>query len=50
MVSPGRAVWESGDWKVMPTDPPKNLPDPIDVGSAKFNEDGWKAIQEGDRL
>ncbi|WP_326655671.1 hypothetical protein [Streptomyces sp. NBC_01750] len=50
VVSPGRAVWESGDWKVMPTDPPKNLPDPVDVGSAKFNEDGWKAIQEGDRL
>ncbi|WP_405633884.1 hypothetical protein [Streptomyces sp. NBC_01174] len=50
VVSPAQAVWEEGDWKVMPTDPAENLPDPVDVGTAKFNEDGWKAIQEGDRL
>ncbi|MFJ2110796.1 hypothetical protein ACIOEX_02515 [Streptomyces sp. NPDC087850] len=49
VVVPGRAVWESGDWKGDATDP-KPLPDPVDIGTAKFNEDGWKAIQEGDRL
>ncbi|WP_030422864.1 hypothetical protein [Streptomyces sp. NRRL F-5065] len=49
VVVPGRAVWESGDWKGDATDP-KPLPDPVDIGSAKFNEDGWNAIQEGDRL
>ncbi|MDX2841031.1 hypothetical protein PV377_18980 [Streptomyces ipomoeae] len=49
VVSPGRAVWESGDWKGSVTDPTP-LPDPVDIGTAKFNEDGWKAIQEGDRL
>lgn len=50
VVSPARAVWESGDWKVQPTDPTQNIPDPVDLGTAEFNEDGWKAIQEGDRL
>ncbi|MGW0785914.1 hypothetical protein [Streptomyces sp. NPDC002913] len=50
VVSPAQAVWEAGDWKVMPTNPAENLPDPVDVGTAKFNADGWKAIQEGDRL
>jgi len=50
VVSPAQAVWESGDWKVMPTDPTQNLPDPVDIGTAKFNQDGWKALQEGDRL
>ncbi|MEV0012713.1 hypothetical protein [Streptomyces sp. NPDC047973] len=50
VVSPAQAVWEAGDWKVMPTSPATNLPDPVDVGTAKFNADGWKAIQEGDRL
>ncbi|OII64306.1 hypothetical protein BJP40_00100 [Streptomyces sp. CC53] len=49
VVLPARAVWESGDWKGDPTDP-KPLPDPVDIGTAKFNEDGWKAIQEGNRL
>ncbi|MFC9298490.1 hypothetical protein ACFTWH_28010 [Streptomyces sp. NPDC057011] len=50
VVSPGRAVWEGGDWKGVPTDPGKPLPDPVDIGTAFFNEDKWKAIQEGDRL
>ncbi|WP_327389149.1 hypothetical protein [Streptomyces sp. NBC_01207] len=50
VVSPGRAVWEGGDWKGVPTAPGKPIPDPVDVGTAGFNEDHWKAIQEGDRL
>lgn len=49
VVAPGRAVWESGDWKGHPTDPGP-LPDPVELGTPKFNEDGWMAIQEGDRL
>ncbi|KOV17172.1 hypothetical protein ADK91_02960 [Streptomyces sp. XY511] len=50
VVSPGRAVWEGGDWKGVPTAPGQPLPDPVDIGTAFFNEDKWKAIQEGDRL
>ncbi|NWF30873.1 hypothetical protein HW130_32295 [Streptomyces sp. PKU-EA00015] len=50
VVTPTRAVWESGDWKVEPTPPSENLPDPVDIGTARFNLDGWKAIQEGERL
>ncbi|MFD5372089.1 hypothetical protein [Streptomyces sp. NPDC127103] len=50
IVSPGRAVWENGDWKGVPTDPNQPLPDPVDVGTPFFNEDRWMAIQEGDRL
>lgn len=49
VVVPARAVWESGDWKGDPTDP-MPLPDPVDIGTPKFNEDGWMAIQEGNRL
>ncbi|WTD07591.1 hypothetical protein OH717_34050 (plasmid) [Streptomyces albidoflavus] len=49
VVAPGRAIWESGDWKSDLTDP-KPLPDPAEIGTARFNEDGWKAIQEGSRL
>ncbi|MCY0961812.1 hypothetical protein [Streptomyces sp. H27-H5] len=50
VVSPGRAVWEGGDWKGVPTNPGQPLPEPVDIGTAYFNEDRWKAIQEGDRL
>lgn len=50
VVSPAQAVWESGDWKAVPTNPTQLMPDPVDIGTAAFNEDGWKAIQEGDRL
>ncbi|MGW1767189.1 hypothetical protein ACWCQL_24360 [Streptomyces sp. NPDC002073] len=50
VVSPGRAVWEGGDWKGVPTAPGQALPEPVDIGTAFFNEDKWKAIQEGDRL
>ncbi|MFF5808273.1 hypothetical protein [Streptomyces sp. NPDC012746] len=50
VVSPGRAVWEGGDWKGTPTDPGQPLPDPVDIGTPFFNEDKWLAIQEGDRL
>lgn len=50
IVSPGRAVWEGGDWKGTATDPNQPLPDPVDIGTVGFNEDRWQAIQEGDRL
>ncbi|MCX5199687.1 hypothetical protein OOK31_38420 [Streptomyces sp. NBC_00249] len=50
VVSPGRAVWEGGDWKGTPTNSGQPLPDPVDIGTASFNADKWKAIQEGDRL
>ncbi|MFB7030982.1 MULTISPECIES: hypothetical protein [unclassified Streptomyces] len=50
IVSPGRASWEGGDWKSVPTNPNQALPDPVDIGSPHFNEDRWMAIQEGDRL
>ncbi|MGW1666179.1 hypothetical protein [Streptomyces microflavus] len=50
VVSPGRAVWEGGDWKGVATDPNQPVPDPVDIGTPFFNEDKWKAIQEGDRL
>ncbi|ONI48501.1 hypothetical protein [Streptomyces sp. IB2014 011-1] len=49
VVVPGRSVWESDDWKGDATDP-NTLPAPTEIGTAKFNEDGWKAIQEGNRL
>ncbi|GAA2105653.1 hypothetical protein GCM10009801_81860 [Streptomyces albiaxialis] len=48
---PAEVVWEGGDWKTTPT--PKGgtpeAPEPADLGSSKFSELGWKAIQEGDR-
>ncbi|MER7049921.1 hypothetical protein [Streptomyces jumonjinensis] len=50
IVSPGRAVWEDGDWKGAATDPSAGIPDPVDVGTAAFNDHGWTSIQEGDRL
>ncbi|WP_438297853.1 hypothetical protein [Streptomyces sp. HUAS TT7] len=49
VVSPTEAVWEGSDWKISPAAEPDTLPDPVDIGSAKFNSDGWTAIQEGDR-
>ncbi|MEU0670888.1 hypothetical protein ABZ508_34195 [Streptomyces lavendulocolor] len=50
VVSPGRAVWEGGDWKGVATNPNQPLPDPVDIGTPLFNQDKWKAIQEGDRV
>ncbi|MHC3394703.1 hypothetical protein ACLQ2E_35380 [Streptomyces lavendulocolor] len=50
VVSPGRAVWEGNDWKGAATNPNQPLPDPVDIGTPFFNEDKWKAIQEGDRV
>ncbi|MGW3091660.1 hypothetical protein [Streptomyces sp. NPDC001108] len=49
VVTPGRAIWEAGDWKIEPTAPTDDLPDPVDLGTPGFNSGGWKAIQEGDR-
>lgn len=49
-VVPTRAIWEAGDWKLEMTPQSNNLPDPVDIGTDRFNTDGWKSIQEGDRL
>lgn len=51
VVSPTRAIWDASasDWKIRPTDPTDNLPDPVDIGTDAFNSAGWRAIQEGER-
>lgn len=48
---PAAAVWEGGDWKLTPTSRGETpeAPDPADIGSPKFSQEGWKAIQEGGR-
>lgn len=42
------AVWLDDDWKYQPTNPKvhENAPEPWDLGSAEFSEEGWLAIQE----
>lgn len=45
------AVWEDGDWKVraVPAEVTRDGPATAEVGSQKFIDEGWVAIQEGDR-
>jgi hypothetical protein len=44
-----RMVWTDGDWRtaVFTPDQTVKTPDPVDLGSAAFNDAGWTAIQQG---
>lgn len=42
------AAWVDGDWKFQPTNPEvhEKAPEPWDLGSVEFSDEGWVAIQE----
>lgn len=50
-ATPADAIWTGGDWKMTAAQgvDQSQIPDPADIGSKKFSEEGWKALQEGDR-
>ncbi|MGP3989338.1 hypothetical protein [Streptomyces sp. 3N207] len=50
MALPSEPIWTAGDWKM--GQPNKKIdqsqiPDPADLGTRKFSDEGWKALQEG---
>ncbi|MFE9334977.1 hypothetical protein [Streptomyces sp. NPDC006925] len=50
MALPSEAIWTAGDWKMTALEEGVDrswTPDPADLGTRKFADEGWKALREG---